>query len=134
MSKQFTPSEHFVHFDGFIEEPSLVEAFEKFLKIEKHETNLQLLRFLQTMKKIEDIDESDYDSYVQMVDKTFIKTIFPSTVQTKFYSDLEKFKENKISLSQILKDLKLYALNELRYHSFPMFIRKKECQVCKIIC
>jgi hypothetical protein len=129
MTKQFTSHEHFVHFDGFIQEPSLVEAFEKFLKIEKHETNLQLLRFLQSMKKIEDIDESDYDSYVQMVDKTFVKTIFPSIVQTKFYSDLEKFKENKITLSQILKDLKLYAMNELRYHSFPMFIRKKECQV-----
>jgi hypothetical protein len=129
MAKQFNLGEHFVHFDGFIQENSLVEAFEKFLKVEKQEINLQLLRFLQTMKKIEDIDESDYDSYVQMVEKKFVKTIFPITVQTKFYSDLEKFKENQITLLQILKDLKLYALNELRYHSFPMFIRKKECQV-----
>ena len=126
----FNPTEHFIHFDGFMEQNSLLEGFETFLKKEKFKENLKHLQFLLTMKKIDDIDESDYESYVTLISKEYFE-IFPSHLQNKFLQDLEKFNEEKISLHQLLKDFKIQSTNELRYHCFPLYIRNKECHVRK---
>eukprot|EP01080_Neovahlkampfia_damariscottae_P002532 gene2532-3495_t len=78
------------------------------------------------MNKIDDIDETDYESYLHLISKNYL-TAFPSHLQNKFSTDFDDFREGKTTLQHLLKDLKIYSTNELRYHTFPLFIRNKDC-------
>jgi hypothetical protein len=133
-SVKYCRSEHIVHFDGFMKEKPLTDEFEVFLKKEKLISNVRHLHFYLDVLKFEKISKEGQTDFFEMIDKLYIDKaseeyieVFSIETKLKYYSTLKKFQKEKEIPKELFEDMVSSVLNELKYESFPRFIRTPVC-------
>ena len=135
---RYSRSEHVVHFQGFMNEKALTDEFEVFLRKEKLTTNIKYLHFYLDILSLKKTSKDDYDNFFNLIDKNYIQKNgeefidkFSIETKLKYYSNLKKFqmeKPYKEVPNNLYDEMIETVLNELKYESFPRFIRTTPCE------